>query len=81
MDVLADLKRLVVETSVNPICVEDVTEDINLKDAFDFDSLAIVNLMIEMENCFGIQFNDNDLETVNLYSFKELYKAVLEKMN
>lgn len=60
--ILDDVKELVAE---NLGCeIEDLTENTNLIDDLNADSLDIVELTMAIEDKFGVQIPDEDLEKV-----------------
>ncbi|SHH56997.1 acyl carrier protein [Anaerosphaera aminiphila DSM 21120] len=64
--ILDDVKELVAE---NLGCeIEDLTENTNLIDDLNADSLDIVELTMAIEDKFGVQIPDEDLEKVRTVS-------------
>lgn len=61
-DVLERVKKIVVERL--GVKEEDVTPEASFKDDLDADSLDIVELVMELEDEFGLEISDEDSEKI-----------------
>lgn len=54
--------KKIIETSLrNKVSLEGVKEDINLIDAYSIDSIVGIEILVRIENEFGITVDDEDL--------------------
>ncbi len=53
-----------------------INEDSNMLD-FDIDSLCVLNIIMEVERCFGVRFNDEEI--VEIRTPKDIENAILRK--
>lgn len=60
--VLEKVKGLIAEQLNIPL--ENITENSNLINELDADSLDIVQMLITMENEFGIEFDDEEIKVL-----------------
>lgn len=51
-----------------------------LKNDLGLDSLIIVDVLIQIEETFGIEFDESDLELQNLKTVKDLIQLVEKKL-
>lgn len=55
------LKQLVLESSKIKIPAEEITEEMDLIQNFEFDSLMIISLVVLLEKKFEVEFEDEKL--------------------
>jgi acyl carrier protein len=61
--------------------VSDVNDDTELGPAgLDLESLALADLAVQLEDQFGVKFNDDDMETLTLMTLSEFAKALSERI-
>lgn len=58
---------------------EALVPDANLKDALDLDSLDFVDLVVAVENSFGVKLVGEDF--VNVTTLKNFYDLIERKVN
>ena len=75
-DVVKVVKESIVE--VGKINIEQVTDQANIIDDLGFDSLDSVELIMHLEEEFGISIDDS--ETDNLKSVDQISKAIATKL-
>lgn len=60
-----EVKRKVLEhllqASDKPVAVDDVTPAMSLREDLDFNSLSAVELVMELEEAFGVEVSDEEL--------------------
>lgn len=57
---------------------EDITSDLKLKEDLGFDSLNMVELMVELEERFDFEIDESDLDPSALQTVDQIY-ALVEK--
>lgn len=72
-----EIKERVLEIirSKASVRIEDIDYKDNLRD-IGIDSIMLVELIIELEDCFNIQINDSDLNTESLRTINSLIELV-----
>lgn len=70
-----DAKLLDIIQFVSPYESEIMPES-DLKEDLGFSSLKMVELIFEMEKGYGIEFDDNDLDTSKIKTVKDLENIV-----
>ena len=70
-----DAKLLDIIQSVSPY-ESEIGYNAYLNDDLGFSSLKIVELIFEIEKGYGIEFDDNDLDTSKIKTVKDLEKMV-----
>lgn len=73
------MKKLIREAGDN-VDVERLDEKINLIDDYGFDSVNLVQLVVSIEDEFGIEFEDDDLEMDKISKYTELIKIIEKKL-
>jgi acyl carrier protein len=74
------LRRDIINNSRVKIEEDDIHEDSNLINDFGYDSMLIINLFVELENEFNINFEDDDLNTSLLLEYRNLIKLIESKI-
>ena len=60
--------------------VEEVSDEHNLKEDFEFDSLDLISFFFELEKVFNIKIENEDLEDDKLLLVHKLVEYVRQKM-
>lgn len=68
---------------INKILIEksflaDIKPELKLKEDLGFDSLNMVELIVELEDEFNIEFDESDLDPTKLLTVSQVY-GVVEK--
>lgn len=58
-----------------------LSEDMNLIDDLNFDSIQLINLIIEIEEQFGVEFNDSDLLFDHFNRISDLCSLINQLLN
>lgn len=62
IDILSKVKKCVLEIAKVPGAAENnITEETSLIEDLSYDSIMMIELVIEVEDCFDIEINDEDL--------------------
>lgn len=69
------IKEILLQYTGSEGCV--ITESSNLKEDLNLDSFDIMNIVIELEDVFGIRLSDKD--TVKLITVKDIQKVLAGK--
>lgn len=56
--------------------MEDIRTDDKLKDDLALDSLSMVTLLLEIEDCFGIQLEEADMDPNDLASVEDVLELI-----
>jgi len=75
------LKEFIVKTiNDDDITAKDINDDTVLvgEEGIFFDSVDVLELIVELENKFGIKIEDNDLIKEKFKTFQTFYDFVLE---
>jgi len=68
-----------VMTSVLKMDISEIDENTSLESVETWDSLRHINLIIALEEEFGIQFSGEEI--VNMLSYKLIYLTICDKLN
>lgn len=74
------LKEQIMSVSVKKVAKDEIDCNTNLIDDLGFDSVLIVQLMLELENTFNIFFEDEDIEDDTLTNYGKLRNLILKKL-
>lgn len=55
---------------------QNVTEELKLADDLGFDSLNLVELIVNLEEEFNIEIDESDLDPQNLKTVKQIYTLI-----
>lgn len=69
------------KTQVNEILKEksfcdNITAELKLNEDLGLDSLNMVELMVELEECFNIEIDESDLDPAALQTVEQVYALV-----
>ena len=56
--------------------MEDIKTDDSLKEDLALDSLSMVTLLLEIEDCFGIQLEEADMDPNDLASVEDVLELI-----
>jgi acyl carrier protein len=74
------LKAMIIKYSKVKIKVEDISEATNLVDDLGYDSIDCINFVLELENGFNMQFDDEELTMDILGSYSRVREYVKMKL-
>ena len=80
MNVEQTLKELIVRVAMKDVDVNSINEKTILTNDLGYDSVQIIELIVELENEFNIEIEDDDLEIENLTIYRKLHEIVERKM-
>lgn len=73
-----EIMSRIIETIIKSIpLVDNISEFENIT----LDSLQIVNLLIDLENEFNIEFSEQSLKLENFSSVSKIYEMVISELN
>ena len=81
MNIEMTLKEMVVSLSPQDITVESVSDSVDLIKDFGFSSITLVQLVVDIEKEFNIEFDDAMLGVESLGNFNNLIEYVKEKVS
>ncbi|MEZ3425860.1 MAG: acyl carrier protein [Lachnospiraceae bacterium] len=75
---LIEIIKRVCKLEINEGCIEETLkkENCDLKASLGFDSLLMVELIVEIEDAFGFEFDMNSLSTDTLKYYDGLKRAI-----
>lgn len=74
------LKEVIVNIAMQDVDVADINEETNLVKDLGYDSVQIIELIVELETEFDIEIEDDDLDIENMVVYSRLYKTVESKI-
>ena len=74
------LKKMICEKSFEDIRPEDITFGKDLINNLGFSSIALILLVIDIEEEFGISLDDDEINTSDLSSYEFLYNTVASQI-
>ena len=74
------LRKLIVSNGED-ININDINESTDLVRDFNYDSLNIIQLIVDIENMFSIEINDEDLLLERLSHYKNLLEILEIKLD
>ena len=83
MDDKLEIKEFIIKTiKDDDITVDDINDDTILvgEDGIFFDSVDVLELIVELENKYGIKIQDNDLIKEKLKTFSSFYEFIQENI-
>ena len=83
MDDKLEIKEFIIKTiKDDDITVDDINDDTILvgEDGIFFDSVDVLELIVELENKYGIKIQDNDLIKEKLKTFGSFYEFIQENI-
>ena len=72
---------IIAEVANFDVTKEDVTEDMSLVDDLGFDSLAFINMVVAIENDYGITFNDEYINMEKLKTVKDVKNYLVQSQS
>ena len=77
-DVIETLKDILVDIlDIEDIDNFNVTEESGIEDFPEWDSLAHINIIIQLEACYGIKFSLDEVE--NFLTIKDITQTIIAK--
>lgn len=73
------LKKIICGMSNNEITNDDIYDQSNLIDDLAFDSITIIELILELEEVFQIEIEDAEVEYETLIIYEKLYNFISSK--
>lgn len=70
------MKTLVNEILKEKSFCNDITAELKLNEDLGLDSLNMVELMVELEECFDIEIDESDLDPAALQTVEQVYALV-----
>ena len=74
------IKEMVVERLLLKVAPEELASDASLIDDYGVDSVALLELVVGLEEVFGIVVEDADFDLANFSSVKALAEFVAQRM-
>ena len=81
---MSNIKERIIKCISNVADVEikkNIIEGYNLSEDLGFDSISIINLIVELEDEFDIEIDDNDLDFNKIAEFNYLCKIIKKRIN
>jgi acyl carrier protein len=79
MNIEKRLKELIAKIARQDVNPDSINEETILTKCLGYDSIQIIELIVELENEFNIEIEDDDLEIENLTVYGKLYDMVKRK--
>jgi acyl carrier protein len=76
----AKLKSMIVERLFLSVAPEDIQTDASLIDAYGVDSVCLLELVVGLEEAFGIVIEDSDFDVRNFISVAALRNFVQARL-
>jgi acyl carrier protein len=73
------LKEIIAKVATQDVDAGNINEEIILTSDLGYDSVQIIELIVELENEFNIEIDDDDLEIENLTVYCKLYEMIERK--
>jgi acyl carrier protein len=73
------LKNIIINNSKKVIDLSEICTNTNIVDAFGFDSMLLIQMIVDIESEFGIIIEDEDMEMDKLSSYGFLYNLINNK--
>jgi acyl carrier protein len=73
------LKEQILCLAIPKITKEAITHETNLIDHLGFDSVKLVQMIMELEDAFGIIFEDEDMDVDVLTNYGALQALIIQK--
>lgn len=74
------LKELIVNIAMQDVDAISINEETNLINDLGYDSVQIIELIVQLEMEFDIEMEDDDLDIENLIVYSRLYKTIERKI-
>ena len=79
MNIEQKLKKLIANIATQDVDANNINEETLLTNDLGYDSVQIIELIVELENEFSIEIDDDDLEIENLTVYRKLHEMVVRK--
>lgn len=76
----AKLKRIVIKLADSLVKSEEVNDNSHLISDFGYDSIQIIQLVVEIEKEFKMEFDDEDLTNETFLTYGSLKKTLAKKL-
>lgn len=80
MRVEEKLKEVIANIAMQDVDVISINEETNLINDLGYDSVQIIELIVQLEMEFDIEIEDDDLDIENLIVYSGLYKTIERKI-
>lgn len=81
MNIREKIKELISEVATREVDVSSITDQTILTSDLGFDSIQIISLIVELESCFGIEIENDDLDIEKLTVYSNLCEMIEGKIN
>lgn len=81
MDIAQRLKEIIIKITMQDINIDNINASTILTTDLGYNSVQIIELIVELENEFNIEIDDDDLDIENLTVFNKLHEMVRRKQN
>jgi acyl carrier protein len=78
-EVLVQVKQLLVERLFLEVKPEDIADEENLIEKFGIDSVRIFEVVVGLEETFGLSFADEDFSVERFSTAKQIAETVVAK--
>lgn len=80
MNIDQRLKEIIAKVATQDVNAGNIHEETILTNDLGYDSVQIIELIVELENEFNLEIDDDDLEIENLTIYKKLHEMVERKV-
>lgn len=81
MDIQERLKSIIKSVATHDIDVESITDETILTEDLKFDSIQLIELIVELESEFDIVVEEDDLEMEIITVYHNIYEMIIRKIN
>lgn len=81
MNIDGNLKQIIAIVANGTIDISEINEMSILTSDLGFDSVQIIEMIVEIETRFGIEIEDADLDIENITVYKKLFEIIVKKIN
>ncbi|MFH1708567.1 MAG: phosphopantetheine-binding protein [Planctomycetota bacterium] len=78
-DILPRIKAMLVERLMLPVTPESIGDDVDLREAFDLDSVRLFELVIGTEEVFGVSFEDDAFSMESFATVRKIAECIRGK--
>lgn len=78
MEIDNRLKKILCVHSQLDVLPEEITEDTNIVEDLGVNSIELIMLMVDIENQYGIDINEEKIDIARIYDIKYLNEIVIE---
>lgn len=75
------LKDIIIKVSRNQIAENDIYDNTNLINEFGFNSVQVIEMIVEIEINFNIELDDEDMNVEILTNYSRLKDLIIRKIN